>query len=125
MHLSLHKEIYHKNKKVNHMSKKILSQTLKTVLENYLQSLKKDQLPINKAFLFGSYAKGHARQDSDVDVCIISPNFSNPIKAIQYLLSKRELNLRYPIEPIGFHPKDFRSDMSIIQEIKKTGIRIL
>ena len=107
------------------MSQKILPQTLIMVIDHYLQSLKKDHLPIDRVFVFGSYAKGHARPDSDVDVCIVSPRFSNPIKAIQYLLSKRELNLRYPIEPIGFHPQYFHCDTAIIREIKKTGIRIL
>ena len=107
------------------MSQKILPETLKTVISHYLQSLQADNLPVQQAFLFGSYAKGRARQDSDVDLCIISSRFSDPIRAIQYLLSKRKLNLRYPIEPIGFHPKDFRADNAIIREIKKHGIRLL
>ena len=107
------------------MSQKIIPKTLKTVLNLYLQSLKEDRLPIKQAFLFGSYAKAQANQFSDVDLCIVSPNFSDPVSAIQYLLSKRQLNLRYPIEPIGFNPQDFHSDSAFIQEIKKHGIRLI
>ena len=94
-------------------------------MDNYLRSLRDDRLPIQQVVLFGSYAKGHAHQHSDVDLCIVSSRFSDPVHAIQYLLSKRKLNLRYPIEPIGFHPQDFRSDMAIIRENKEHGIRIL
>jgi len=107
------------------MPKKILPKTLKTVLDLYLQSLKADRLPIQQAFLFGSYAHGHPHQHSDVDLCIVSSKFSDPISAIQYLLSKRHLNLHYPIEPIGFNPQDFHADSAIIQEIKKHGIRLI
>ena len=107
------------------MPKKNLPKTLKIVLDHYLQSLKADRLPIKQAFLFGSYANGHAHQHSDVDLCIVSPKFSDPISAIQYLLSKRQLDLHYPIEPVGFNPQDFHSDSAFIQKIKKHGIRLI
>jgi len=107
------------------MPKKIIPKTLRTVLDFYLQSLKADHLPIKQAFLFGSYAYGHTHQYSDVDLCIVSSKFSDPISAIQYLLSKRQLNLHYPIEPIGFNPQDFNADSAFIQQIKKHGIRLI
>ncbi|MBF0479079.1 MAG: nucleotidyltransferase domain-containing protein [Candidatus Omnitrophica bacterium] len=107
------------------MSQKILSKTLKTVIRLYLQSLKADHLPIEQAFLFGSYAYGRTNKYSDVDLCVVSSKFSDPVSAIQYLLSKRRLNLLYPIEPIGFNPQDFHSDLAIIHEIKKHGIRLI
>ena len=62
---------------------------------------------------------------SDVDLCVISPKFSDYIDAIQYLLSKRKLNQKYPIEPIGLHPKNFKENTPLIREIKKTGIKII
>ena len=113
-----------------HSSEDVELGTFSKVFQNllsllYLQSLKADRLPVKQAFLFGSYAHGRPRPHSDVDLCIVSSRFSDPVSAIQYLLSKRKLDLRYPIEPIGFHPRDFNSDMPITREIKKYGIRIL
>lgn len=95
------------------------------VISEYIQALRSDHLPIEHVFLFGSFAKGHAHPLSDVDLCVVSPRFSDYVDAIQYLLSKRKLNLRYPIEPIGIHPKDFRENTPLIDEIKNTGIMII
>ena len=107
------------------MPAKKISKTLINVINSYIQTLRADHLPIEHVFLFGSYAKGTSRQWSDVDLCVISTKFSDYIDAIQYLLSKRKLNLRFPIEPIGLHPEDLKSNTALIREIKNTGIRIV
>jgi predicted nucleotidyltransferase len=106
------------------MSQKKIPKALRTVISDYIHILKADHLPIQQVFLFGSYAKGNPHPWSDVDLCIISPKFSDYIDAIQYLLSMRKLNPQYPIEPIGMHPKDFRKNTTLSSEIKKTGIKI-
>lgn len=102
-----------------------ISKDLNNVINKYLEGLYADNLPIKSVFLFGSYAKGFPHRDSDVDLCIISPKFKDYINAIQYLLSKRKLNLKYPIEPIGITPKDFRENTPLTLEIKQTGIKII
>ena len=107
------------------MSPKKISKELNKVILHYIAGLTADRLPIKKVFLFGSYAKGNPRPASDVDLCIVSPQFSDYIDTIQYLLSKRELNIKYPIEPIGIHPKDFQTNSPLVSEIKKTGIKII
>ncbi|MFC1613219.1 nucleotidyltransferase domain-containing protein [Patescibacteria group bacterium] len=108
------------------MPKKRIPKTLEKKIYEYIDILKKDNLPINKVILFGSYAKGTQHKWSDVDLCIISPKFKNPMKAMDYLWQKRIFDMKYTIEPIGFNPKDFNDKYSsIIHEIKTTGIEIL
>lgn len=108
------------------MPQKKISKSLNKVIHDYIDVLRADNLRIKNVFLFGSHAKGTPHLWSDVDLCVISPEFSDAIDAIQYLLSKRILNLKYPIEPIGLHPKHFNEDYSALaQEIKNTGIKIL
>ena len=107
------------------MPAKRIPEALKIVIHEYIQTLRGDHLPIQHVFLFGSFAKGNPHAFSDVDLCIISPKFSDYIDAIQYLLSKRKLNPRYPIEPIGIHPKDFKKNTPLIREIKSTSIKII
>lgn len=106
------------------MPQKKIPQNLKKIIYTYLNILKKDNLPIKKVFLFGSYAKGSQHQWSDVDLCIISPKFTDYINSIQYLLSKRQLNPDYPIEPIGMTPKNFAANTPLTHEIKTTGIEL-
>lgn len=41
------------------------------------QRLEKNGLKIEKIILFGSYAKGTATEESDIDIVIVSKNFEN------------------------------------------------
>lgn len=108
------------------MAKKRIPKKVKKAIELYLQELKKDKLPIKEVILFGSWAKGTSKKWSDIDLCIISPKFKDPWKALEYLWSKRKIfDLSYTIEPLGFSPKDFQDKYNpLIAEIKKTGIKI-
>ncbi|MFH0856376.1 MAG: nucleotidyltransferase domain-containing protein [bacterium] len=106
------------------MAKTRIPKALEKKIKEYVKILKKDNLPINKVILFGSYAKGSQHKWSDVDLCIVSPKFDNPLEATDYLWQKTIFNMKYTIEPIGFSPKDFRESSSLINEIKKTGIVI-
>ena len=47
--------------------------------------------PVNKAWLFGSYARGEAQQDSDVDI-LIEFDHSQPIGLFHYARMWRELS---------------------------------
>lgn len=108
------------------MAKKGIPKKVKTEIDDFIDTLKADKLPIKKVILFGSYAKGKQHKWSDIDVCVISPKFQNSWKALEYLWSKREISdVRYTIEPIGFSPQDFNDKYnSLIHEIKTTGIEI-
>jgi len=108
------------------MPKKTIPKKVKKEINEYIQILKKDKLPIKKVILFGSYAKGAQRKWSDIDLCIISPKFKNALKALHYLGSKRKISdVQYVIEPLGFTLKDLQDKYStLIHEIKTTGIEI-
>lgn len=106
------------------MPQKKIPKPVEREIQRYIRILSQDNLPIAKVILFGSWAKGKARKGSDIDLCIVSPQFDDTRRANQYLWSKREIfNLDYTIEPVGFSPKDLRDKYnSLIQEIKQTGI---
>ena len=106
------------------MVKKKIPEKIKKHIEKYIRLLKTDNLPIQRIFLFGSYAKGKQHKWSDVDLCIISSKFNDPWEAMQYLWQKRIFDKDVTIEPIGFNPKDFKEETSLTREIKQTGIEI-
>ena len=107
------------------MVKKRLPKKVIQGVEEYVASLRSDKLPIKSVYVFGSYAKGEQRKDSDVDVAIISPKFKNSWQALQYLWKNRPSNLNIPIEPMGFNPTDFKSKYSsLINEIKTYGVKV-
>ncbi len=107
------------------MVKKRLPNKVIKEVEKYVAFLKSDRLPINAVYIFGSYAKGKQRKDSDIDVAVISPRFKNSWQALQYLWRNRPISLNMPIEPVGFNPKDFASKYSsLVNEIKTYGVKV-
>lgn len=92
----------------------------------YTNRLSTEELvSIEKVFVFGSAARGSNTKKGDIDVCIVSPFFNNRIKAIQFLLKKRNrAEVISGLEPIGFSPRAFSESSSLIEEIKNTGIQI-
>ncbi len=76
------------------------------LIKTFAAELKKE-IPINKIFLFGSYAKGNPAPDSDIDIIVVSPFFSKGryITHIQYLFRKAS-RIDSRLEPIPAGPAD-------------------
>lgn len=57
---------------------------------------------VNKIILYGSYARGNARKDSDIDVAVVVPrsSISKDIIADMAKLFKLRRNISTDIEPI-------------------------
>ena len=51
-------------------------------LERCLEAMNK-VMPLRAVYLFGSHARGEARPDSDVDLCIVANGASEQLKAAQ------------------------------------------
>ena len=66
-----------------------IPENIRDVVEDYLNELSNEIL-IDKAILFGSYAKGNYDIDSDIDLAIFSNSFKDMdrIESIKYLLKK-------------------------------------
>lgn len=91
------------------------------VLERFLFAVKAANIKIEKAILFGSYARGDAGQWSDIDVAIVSPDFSgirfyDSKKLIPFLL---KVDTRIELHP--FKPEDFTEEDEFVKEIIKNG----
>ncbi len=107
------------------MAKRKLPQKIISEVTEYKKLLQADNFPIVGVYVFGSYAKGNAREDSDIDVAVISPHFKSPWSALDYLYSKLPYGRGWVIEPIGFNPADFSSKYSsLINEIKTYGVKV-
>ncbi|GHU72202.1 hypothetical protein AGMMS49992_07660 [Clostridia bacterium] len=82
-------------------------------------------IPVDSAYLFGSYAKGTAHEDSDIDVAIVSPFFTgDPIDDRVWLMNKRHL-IDSRIEPHPFTIERATRPAPFFLEVQRTGIPLL
>jgi len=89
---------------------------------NFGKAVEKKGVPVKKLVIFGSYAKGNARKESDIDVCVVSPIFGkDSVEETQFLFKvRREVDSR--IEPLPVSVEEYKEMNSpIVFEIKKFG----
>ena len=48
---------------------------IKKIIDNYIQALQDNDIPVIKAILFGSYAKNRHSEWSDIDIALVSNIF--------------------------------------------------
>lgn len=78
---------------------------------------------IEKAILFGSVAKNEQRDNSDIDIALISNDFTKNFVVNNRLTSK--VNIKYPlIEVHHFNSDYFKTGDPFINEITSTGFEI-
>ena len=102
---------------------------VRKIIDIYLVDLKR-KIKVEKAILFGSFAKGKIHQDSDVDLVIISPSFNrmSTHKRFNLLYEARENPKTWCVgmDIFGFTPKEYdkASPLTILGEVKETGIEV-
>lgn len=93
-----------------------------SVIKLFLASIRKQGIVIDKAYLFGSHAKGNATSESDIDVCIVSPRFGIDPIAEMTMLRKLAYPVDLRIEPIALSSDDLIDPYSpLVAEINKYG----
>lgn len=102
-----------------------LSRKEKDIIKEYILLLKKKGVDVSEVILFGSYAKGIAKQDSDIDLAIVSSQFGKDNWKEMIFLRKLALEIDSHIEPIPFSPKDIEDRYSTLsEEIRKYGVSL-
>ncbi|MDR1080560.1 MAG: nucleotidyltransferase domain-containing protein [Deltaproteobacteria bacterium] len=82
-------------------------------------------MPIERVYLVGSYAKGSARELSDVDIAFFFYGLSDDeIFKLQKQLFHMTLDFNGWFEPLAFSISDLDTDNPFINEILRTGIEL-
>ena len=102
-----------------------IPENIKNIIEDYLRDLD-SEIKIEKAVLFGSYAKGTYDKDSDIDLAIFSDYFKdmNRVEGIKYLLKKARKYRGIDLEPISFTKQDYEERIGFVNEVLKDGIEL-
>lgn len=106
------------------MAEILSERELKSAVDSYIDKLK-DSITIDKAILYGSYAKGTANEYSDIDLLIISKDLpekrSKGLNGLTLDKIVKDFNLR--ISVIGIHPNKLNDEItkSFFDEVLETG----
>jgi len=97
---------------------------VKNKIKNYLALLLKAGVKIEKAYLFGSYARNESNDNSDIDLMLVSSNFDNQNDEMIGLLWKFTRLVDTRIEPFAVGLEKFETDFisPIIQNVRREGI---
>jgi len=91
------------------------------MLERYKQLLARHMM-IEELILYGSYAKGNARKDSDVDVAVVVEEISGDYFSTRPLLWRLRREIDDRIEPVLVERS--HDESGFLAEIIKNGIAI-
>jgi predicted nucleotidyltransferase len=98
--------------------------SIKKSIKNYIEELRNHGIPVNEIILFGSCVRGGAKEESDIDVAIVSEAFSGDRFEDRRRIVPLRRGIDSRIEPIPLTPAAFAAGGNLIDEIKRTGIRI-
>jgi len=82
-------------------------QEINRIIEKFKKELEKYNIHSERIILYGSYAKGNAREDSDIDLVVISSDFENMnLRERLEILGLAAGNVLEPIEALGYTPQE-------------------
>lgn len=95
-------------------------------VREYIAELSKE-ISVQKAVLFGSYARGNYHPDSDVDLAIFSDYFegTSRVIGIKFLLSRARKYNSFDFQPIPFTYRDYIEPNGFVTEVLKEGVEII
>ena len=96
---------------------------IESIIQNFIDHIQKEK-HISKVYLYGSHAKGFAGKWSDIDIAVVSPDFSPDLLQERIRLMKLAIRVDDRIEPSPFRPEDFTQDNPLVHEIYESGIEI-
>lgn len=94
-------------------------------LKKYTQLLKEAGVGVERLLVYGSFAKGTSKAHSDIDVCVVSPEFGKDETAEMVRLNTLAHSVDPRIEVVPYNPQDLAVEEDpLAHEIVKYGKEI-
>ncbi len=94
------------------------------IIDQFIKELERNDIPVEKAFLYGSYATGTYDEWSDIDLAIVSRAFEGNRFNDRCRIRSIKLAISSDLEPLPYHPDDFNAGDPFIEIICETGVLI-
>lgn len=115
---------YNKSKRILQEDQRDVNMAKREVVKlirRFLAHLLKEGIPVEKAFLYGSYARGEGSDESDIDVMLVSEIFDNNEDQLVGKTWRISQSVDSRIEPYTVGKKRFLTDQwsPLLQIVKK------
>lgn len=96
------------------------------IIDRFMSALEENDIYVDKVILYGSYAQGIPRIDSDIDVAVVSRDFGKDIIEEGMMLFRIAGDVDTRIEPVAISLESYEKNMwmPLIYEIREKGIEI-
>ncbi|MGD2159504.1 MAG: nucleotidyltransferase domain-containing protein [Anaerolineales bacterium] len=101
--------------------------TILRTVQQYLDMVRRADIHVSRAILFGSHVRGDSHPDSDIDILVIAPEFDEPFdKRRVDLLWELRARSDSRIEPIPVGERQWQEDdaSAIIEIARRKGKEI-
>ena len=99
--------------------------TVLATVKRFKTALESINIRVDQLILFGSHAEGTAREDSDIDLVVISSSFSDKSYWERInILTDAIYQVFAPIEASAFTPDEWKSEKSLISDYAKNGVLV-
>ena len=98
---------------------------IQQVIHAYLNAAEDAGIPVHKAILFGSQARGDANEYSDIDLVIVSPALEPPrAQSLIATLWGLRVNTDSRIEPVACGEREWETDDTriILEVARREGV---
>jgi predicted nucleotidyltransferase len=101
---------------------------IRSVVDKYKRSLETLGIRVKRIILYGSYASGNAKNESDIDLLVVSDDFERmDLWKRLALLGRARMGIKRPMEIIGFTEEEFKAEQRgsfVGDEIKTKGVEV-
>ncbi len=102
-----------------------LPYSVQIILSEFIRSLNDCCINVKKVILFGSYAKGTASINSDIDLALVFEQELDSELLITKIIKKLKKQFGKDIQVHSFTTKSFDSKNKLVQEIQNDGIELV
>lgn len=93
--------------------------------KKFVKAVRKLGIPVEAAYLFGSWVQGRGKEWSDIDLAIVSSAFEGIRFSDRRKLDRAVLDVDTDIQVHPYRPEDFNDSNPFVREILRTGIKIV
>lgn len=102
----------------------IATDSIVEIVKRYIAELEKNNIKVIEAVLFGSHVRGTTKEESDIDIALVSHDFTGDRFEDRRRIVPLRRKIDSRIEPIPLRPEDFDNGGMLVEEIKRTGVRL-